>query len=243
MREVLGDIVRQTSSLFNVVRITGTDDSTVIQATDDSKTLFLKATLEVPAPEFNGQFGIANLGILNGLLNFASYKTEDAGFAVHRKVMREVETVSEFQFRDSNGQGADFRTMNAQHVGEQAEIRSVPWEVTVVPDKAKIAEFSQLAGLYSEIDKFFSPKVVDGNLVFGIGGEETSGHRVSMVFARDVEGTLSKGGALYSAQMFLSVIKNAGSHPVTVSLYGPGLLGVSVKTPIATYDYYMRHKH
>lgn len=242
MREVLSDIIRQTSSLFDKLKVTGTEEETVIRGEDESKVLFLKATLTKPAVEFQGEFGIPNLSLLSGLLNFANYKTEDASFNVTRKKIKGVETVTEFEFRDANGVGADFRTMSGDMIQIFGSARPIPWDIKFSPDKAKIAEFSQLAGLYSEVDKFFTPRVQHGNLVFDIGGMETSGHRVSTVFARDVE-KISGSGSHFSSQQFLSMLKIAGSYPMTVCVYGLGIIGVEVETPHAQYNYYLRHNN
>lgn len=241
MRDILADIVRQTSGLFDVIKVTGTDAETRIEGMDEGKTLFIKAILNQPQRELEGDFGLTNLGLLSGLLSFPNYKADDAVFRVKRRKARDGrDTVEQFEFRDVNGTGADFRAMDASHI-EVAEIRAIPWDVSVTPQKSKVAEFSQLATLYSGVNDHFGAKVENGNLVFMIGEENSSDHRVSMVFEADVTGAV-KGDAVFPVKTFLNILKIVGSSPCAISIFGQGVLGVTAETPYATYQYILRAK-
>src|SRR5271154_3753081 len=99
MRETLSDMVRHVAPHFDKVKVTGTEDSTKIEAGTEDKQLFLVAQFKVSIPEFSGEFGIGSLGLLKGLLDFPSYKTDEAKFRVHRAIREEAERVSEFEFR------------------------------------------------------------------------------------------------------------------------------------------------
>jgi hypothetical protein len=241
MREILTDLVRQTKDLFEIVKITGTEDETKIQAVDKDKTLFVRASLNTPQPDLEGEFGISNLALLDGLLSFPSYKTDDAKFAVKREIKSGNETVTAFIFKDANGKGATYKTMAANLVNEQAEIAKIPWTVSVVPSKSKIAEFSQLSRLYSEVDKSFRIFTDDGDLVFGIGDDGTSTHNASMVFESGITGELS-GDLTFDIFHFLSLMKIAGSNQTTMNITSKGVLGVTVNAPTGIYDYFLRAK-
>lgn len=241
MRDVLLDLVKQTGNLTGALRVTGTDSETVIKGCDETKTLFVEAALAKPLPEFEGQFGISNLSLLSGLLNFANYMTDDATFSVKKKERDGVQTVEQFEFRNkATGNEADFRMMDPKHIPEQATIpANIPWDVTITPTKSKLTEFSQLAGLYSEVDKNFGAKVVDGNLIFYIGEPDVANHRVSMVFATEVEGEL-KGSLTWQTFQFLSIMKLTGTHPATLKITSRGVLGLTVTTPHGEYNYFIR---
>lgn len=240
MREVLLDIVRQTGGLMEVVKVTGTTADTQIKAVDPDKTLFIQAVLKQPIPEFEGEFGLTNMSLLNGLLNFTNYRTDDATFTVKRRTRDGVETVEQFEFRNKvTGNEADFRMMDPKHIPDQAVIPNIPWDVTITPSKAKVAEFGQLASLYSEVDKNFGVRTVNGDLQFYIGDEGSSTHRVSMVFESGVKGEL-KGDLSWNTGQFLSVMKLTGAHPTTLSVTSRGVLGVNVDTSHGTYTYFLR---
>lgn len=245
MRDILTDIVKQTKDLFGVVKVTGTDTETRLQAVDDDKMFVLNATLAVPVAEFMGEFGISNLGMLDGLLNFPSYRTDEAQLEVVRKTRGKGETVEYFRFVDANGEGAVFRCMSPDLIDTQASVPKIPWDVTLAPQKSKIAEFHKLAGLFNDVDKFFSlhTKKTKGqvDLVFSIGSEDSSSHRSAMVFESGVGGEI-KQPLPFNTQQFLSLTKVMGATAMdcSMSLYHKGVLSVTVTTPLATYNYYMR---
>lgn len=242
MRDILADVVRQTSSMFDAIKISGTDAETKIEANDADKTLFLKGSLKTAQPDLIGEFGISNLKLLDGLLEFPSYKADGASVAVQRLKRKDNDTVAGFTFRDANGKGgAVFRAMSADLVGEQAVITTIPWDLSFVPQKAKVAEFSHLASLFNEVDKSFAPRTADGDLIFGIGSDDASTHKVSMVFETGVTAEL-RGDMLFSTPQFLSVLKIGGQNPVTVSICNRGVLGIAVETAHGNYNYFLRAK-
>jgi hypothetical protein len=239
MRDVLLDLVRQTGGLTEALRVTGSDTETVIKGCDADKTLFIEAKLKEPLPEFAGEFGITNMNILGGLLNFVNYRTDDATFTVKRMARNGKDTVEKIEFRnDKTGNEADFRMMDPAHIPEQATIPAIPWEVTIVPTKTKVAEFSQIATLYSEA-KQFGARTVKGDLQFYIGDDNSSTHRASMVFENGVKGEL-KGTIQWNTYQFLAVMKLTGNHPTQIKLTSRGVLGVEVETPHGIYNYFLR---
>lgn len=242
MRDILSEIVKQTIGLFDTVKITGTEEEIKVEAMDDSMTLFLKGFLK-PSPEFIGEFGLTNLDMLNGLLNFTSYKTEGSKFTVKRATLPKVgETVVAFQFTDANGTGSKFATMNPNVIKAQAVIGSIDWEVQTVPTKSKITEFTQLTSLYKSVDETFRATIVDGNLVFSLGDSHDTTHNASMVFASGIDGKLSKDIMKWKSGLFLNILKVAtvNNEVPTLSISGRGPMGVSLKTENGSYNYVLR---
>jgi hypothetical protein len=240
MREVLLDLVKQTGGLTEALRVTGTNEETVIKGCDETKTLFIEATLKQPLAEFEGEFGVTNINLLSGLLNFPNYLTDDATFNVKKKERDGLMTVEQFEFRNKvTGNDADFRMMDPKHIPDQATIPNIPWDVTVVPTKSKVTEFSQLASLYAEVDKCFGARTKNGDLQFYIGDEESANHRVSMVFEAGVKGDL-KGNLTWNTHQFLSIMKLTGQHPTTLKITNRGVLGIAVETPHGIYNYFIR---
>lgn len=239
MRDALADVVKQTIGLIDTIKITGSETETRIQGVDDKKTLFVEAYLRSPIQEMTGEFGLTNLGLLRGLLDFTSYKTEEATFTVKRKEHDGRETVDQLEFRDGRGAGADFRCMSPDRVPEQAEIKNIPWDVTINPiNKGKIAEFQQLSSLYAEVDKNFGVKTEGGNLLFFFGDESSSTHRASMVFEEGVGGSIN-AGLLWPAAQLLQVLKLAGAE-ARVRITSRGVLSVEADTEHGSYKYYLR---
>lgn len=240
MREQLLDILKQSSSLFTIIKITGSTTETIIEASDEGavKNIFLKGVLKEPISEFVGEFGISNLSMVNGFLNFPSYNTEKSAFRVLRERHGDVEFVSQFKFEDGVGGHSDFRLTPPKLVPAQFEIGKIPWEIEFTPDSSRIKEFEKLAALYSGVDKSFIPKTVNGNLVFIIGEENSSTHSGTMVFEpTDVK---LRAEAKFNSAHFLAALKLAGSNPVRVGFTSVGVLRVQIETPHGLYDYILR---
>jgi len=240
MREILTDVVKKIGGLgfVDTVKVTGTADETKIEAIDNDKTVIIKAKLNAPQADLIGDFGISSLPLLSGLLNFTSYKTDDATFNVKRRDMNGKTVPEEFEFRDAAGLGSNFRLMSANLVSEQPIVADIKWDVSFVPTKSKIQEFSSLAGLYSQFDQFFSVKTKDGNLVVAIGEEAAATHRASMVLVEGVAGEL-KGELLWPISQFLSIVKLADGNDYTVGITSKGALQVEVTTEHANYKFIM----
>lgn len=240
MREIIADIVKQASGLVDIIKVIGTAESTRLEALDQEKTLIIVGKLKTPVKELEGVFGLTNLGLLKGLLDFSSYKTDKASFSVKRGTIGGESVPEQFEFKDGAGAGSTFRLMAGALCPDQAAIANVPWDVSVQPSRAKIAEFQQLASLYNEVDKHFGAKTEDGNLLFTIGDDNSSMHRASAVVAEDVKGEL-RGGMQYSTHHFMSVMRIAGNNP-TVRLTTRGVLCVEVESTHGNWTYYVRAK-
>ena len=245
MKEVLAEILKQTIGLFEEVKIIGTEENLKVQAVAEKMLIMFEANLE-PCPELMGEWALTNLAMLNGLLNFASYKTDDSKFIVKRAAKPKVgETVVAFEFQDKNKTGAKFATMSsvlldAKHKG--FVVPDMAWDVETRPSKAKITEFSQLATLYKEIDDTFRATVVDDNLIFTIGVDHEATHNANMVFASGIEGKLIKDTMTWKSGLFLNIIKIATMNDVipNISISSRGPIGVTLNTKFGQYRYILR---
>ncbi len=239
MKAALQDIVKKIGGLGFVdsIKVTGTADATKIEAIDGDKTTIIKATLNAPEADLVGEFGISNLSLLAGLLNHASYKTDEAKFTVKTRTVGDKTAPEEFQFTDATGRGAVVRLMDSKLVPEQPLVADIKWDITFVPTKSKIEEFRSLSSLYSSVDTFFSAKTDgDGNLIFAIGDSGVATHHADMVFAEGLEGEL-KGDLLWPISQFMTILKTGDGHDYTVSLTSKGAMLVNVVTDQANYQF------
>lgn len=240
MREVLGDIIHQTSDMFEVLKVIGSNKETKITAVDDEKVMFLDATLKEPIEEFDGEFGLTNIKLLKGLLDFPSYRTDEAKFNVKRKERNGKETVEQFEFKDANNKGSIFRLMSSDLIPSQAVIKNIPWDITIEPNKSKFSEFQKLANLYSKVENSFAPKTEGNDLVFIIGEEDSSTHQASMVFQSGVDGEL-KGDIRFGIPQFLSIMR-MNSENTKLMFTSRGILCVEIETKYGFYKYFLRAK-
>lgn len=238
MQAVLKDVVKKIGGLgfIDTIKVTGTPEATKIEAVDNDKTVIIKAKLNITQDSLAGDFGVSSLPLLQGLLNFTSYQTDNATFNVKRRDVNGKSVPEEFEFRDENGLGSNFRLMSGNLVPEQPLVADIKWDVSLVPSKSKIQEFASLAGLYSQFDQFFSVKTKDGNVVLSIGEEGAATHRASMVFASEIAGDL-KGELLWPISQFLGILKMADGNDFSVNITSKGAMQIAVQTEHAEYQY------
>lgn len=239
IQATLADILGQCSlSNVEIIKITGSDKETKVQTFDTDQTLFIQGTTKSPVKEFQGEFGITNLKMLSGLLNFTSYQADDSTFKVNTRKVADETVLDRFEFK-GKGSKSVFNLMNAQHVPAQPKIAQIPWDVEISFSTAKYSEFQKFSSLYTEIDKHFVVSTEDGTLIATFGKPNSSIHSGSMTLAEGVSKV--QGGLVFPIDKFLTLMKlalNAKAHKVLFS--SAGLLGVEVETDHGLYNYYLR---
>lgn len=238
MREKLLDIIKHTSGLGFVesVRVTGTDTSTVFEAMDDERTIIIRAELKQPEPSLKGEFGMRNLGMLQGLLNHAPYKADGAKIDIKRKERNGVEAPEQFVFTAESGKDtADFRFMSASLLPAQAQLKHNTWDVSVEPTDSKVQEFANLASIFGGIEQFFSVTTADGDLQIQIGDPNGSNHSTSMTFVEGVSGEI-KTSMFWPINQVLTVLKVGKGENPQIQIMNLGALRINLETDHAKYS-------
>jgi hypothetical protein len=143
MRDHLLDIVQHTHGLgiIDLVKITGTDSETVIDALAEDRTVIVQAKFKNPVPEFVGTFGMPNLAKLNTILNIQEYK-EDAKISVTKQDYNGESTPAGVHFENKAGDFKnDYRFMLANVVTDKlkaVKFKGVKWGVEIEPSVAAI---------------------------------------------------------------------------------------------------------
>ena len=191
----LKDIVAHSQGLgvIELVKVTGTETETNIDAMSEDRSVIVQAKTHVPVPEFVGQFGMPNLTKLNVILGIPEYQ-KDAKITVQTKTVNDVELPSGLKFENKNGDFKnEYRFMSGDLVNEQLKpikFKGVKWNVEFVPSVANIQRMKFMAAANSE-ETTFVAKTENGNLNFIFG--DHSSHAGNFVFAENVAGTLTKG--------------------------------------------------
>ena len=233
MKDYLQDIVQHTHSLgfIDLVKITGTDAITSIDAVSEDRIAIIQAQFHNPVPEFIGTFGMPNLGKLKTILDIPEYK-EDATINITQKNTGEPDGIS---FKNKSGDFKnDYRLMTANVVNDKlktVKFKGVKWGVEIEPSVAAIQRMRFMAQANAEETTFIA-KVENGNLVFYFG--DHSSHAGNFVFAHDVAGSLTKAWN-WPVGAVISILSLPGDKMIRFS--DEGATQVTVDSGLAVYNY------
>jgi hypothetical protein len=193
LNSILRDIVSHTFSLgvINLVKVTGTEDETSIEAMAEDRSVIVKAKTHTVIPEFIGTFGMPNLTKLNIILGIPEYQ-DNSKITLTTQTSNGEDVPAGLHFENKTGDFKnDYRFMSAALINEQlkaVKFKGVTWNVEFVPEVANIQRFKFMASANSE-ETTFQAKTEKGALKFYFG--DHSSHAGNFNFA-NVTGSLSK---------------------------------------------------
>ena len=236
MKDALLDMVKHKHNLgvIDLIKITGTEEETLVNAIAEDKSVILDATFHGPVAEFIGQFGMPNLGKLNTILNIPEYK-EDAQISISRQTVNGAAVPSGIHFENKVGDFKnDYRFMGASIVNDKIKtmkFKDVKWGVDVAPTVLGIQRFVFQSQANSEETTFIA-KVEGKDLKFYFGDNST--HAGSFVFETNISGNLTRGWPWP-----VNVVKNILGLPgdKTMRFSDEGAAQITVDSGIAVYNY------
>jgi len=236
MKDYLLDIVSHTHSLgmIDLVKITGTAESTLINAVGEERVAIVEAQFHNPVPEFIGTFGMPNLSKLNTILNIPEYR-EDAKLSIIYRDKDGVKSPEGIHFENSVGDFKnDYRFMSAEIVNDQlktVKFKGVKWGVEIEPSVAAIQRLKFQAQANSGETTFIA-KTENNNLVFYFG--DHSSHAGNFVFANDVAGSLTKAWH-WPVNAVISILNLPGNKMIRFS--DEGAAEITVDSGLGVYNY------
>lgn len=238
MKSILQDIVAHTNKLgfLNIVKVTGTDQKTLIDSMADDRSVIMYAETANPHPDMIGTYGMPQLEKLRYLLDGKEYQ-DDAKIEVVT-AERNGETIPvglHFENKDGDFKN-DYRFMNQDIINEKlktVKFRGVKWDVEVEPTVSAIQRFQFQAGANTEHTTFLA-KTEGSNLKFTFG--DVSSHGGEFIFATGVTGNLNKGWT-WPVNNVLSILKIADANNAKISFSNEGAMQITLDSGIATYKY------
>ncbi len=236
MIDYLKDIVGHTHQLgvINLVKITGTEDETRIDAMSDDRSVVIKAKVHSPIPEFIGTFGMPNLSILNTLLGIPEYK-ENAKVSVTTRKHGEEQVLAGLHFENKAGDFKnDYRFMTQAVVNEKLKslkFTGANWNVEFDPTVHSIQRLKFMTQANSEATTFVA-KSEGADLKFFFG--DHSSHAGNFVFASGLTGRVSKEWA-WPVAAVNSILSLSGNKFYRIS--DDGASQITVDSGLITYDY------
>jgi hypothetical protein len=236
MKDNLQDLIQHTHGLGNVdlIKVSGTDTETQINAVAEDKTVIVSGTLNSPVADFIGVFGMPNLGKLKTILGFDDYDT-DAKISVATSNRDGVDIPTTIHFETKDGSFVnDYRLMSKAIVEEKVKsvtFKGTTWNVEFQPSIAGIQRLKKQASANSE-QEHFTMTTVNGDLKINFGDPST--HSGNFVFQPTVGGTLSKTWH-WPVKVFQAILDLPGDK--TIRIADAGATEITVDSGLATYRY------
>ena len=243
IKDIFQDLVSFAVPLnINVIRVKS-DKNTLFEGHDEGKRVIMKATTNEPVDGLDKNFGMSNLKILRGYLDTFKKLANTEELAKKLKIdialnSKNKDVPTDVVFNLSGQASANYRLMSYDNAPAQPTMtQQIQYDIEVKqPSRNKIQEFSSFAGILSEVEKNFSVKVINKQLKFFIGDENSSNSKVEFVFADDVQAKLTS--ALYwECHHFLAIMNLADSADTTIKISNVGLIQIIVNTGLLTYEF------
>ena len=241
MKDILQDIVAKTHSLgfLNLVKVTGTTDSTTIESMAEDRSGILTAKTKDKVSEFGDNiFGMPNLDKLALHLKNPEYQ-KNSKLTITKAQRNGAEVPTGIHFENEAGDFQnDFRFMVTEIINEKlksVKFKGASWDVNFTPSLASITRMKLQSAAHAEETVFTVKSEATGganDLVFHFGDANT--HAGKFVFQSAIEGDLKHAWAYPVAQV-QSILNLDGT--ITMSLSDQGAMQITVDSGMAKYDY------
>jgi len=237
MKDFLKDLIDHTHGLgvIELIKITGTDKDTQINAVAESKTVIISGAFKNPINDFIGTFGMPNLGKLKTILGFDDYDAESV-ITVKKTNSTDPDQPTVIHFETKNGDFVnDYRLMGKTMVEEKVRtvaFKGASWGVEFEPTIAGIQRLKKQSQANSE-EEHFTMKTDGTDLKIYFGDPST--HNGNFVFQSDVSGSLNGKNFTWPVKEFISIMDLVGDKIIRVS--DAGATEIIVDSGTATYRY------
>lgn len=240
IKDVVADIVKHTATGFiDNVKITGSEEETVIDSIDSNRTVIIKGKLNKPVSDLSGEIGLGNLKFLKGVLSLKNYKEQDSTVTVESRAKNGNDVPDSLLFKDQYGNTDNYRFMSKEiidQVLQTVKFKGANWDITINPTKQKISELQSAASIYGGIEPNISLKVENNELVISFGTNKGSftGKRV---FAENVEGTYNEPHSWNLSKVLTILDLGMSGQECSMSVSSVGVIQITVNSGIGVYNY------
>lgn len=233
MKDNLLDLIEHTCSLgfIDLVKVTGTDKETVINAVANDNTVIVKGVFKTPHPEFIGIYGMPNLPKLKTILKFEDYN-DNASITMTKSAEGIPNAI---HFATPNGDFVnDYRLMSELLVKERVKsvkFAGANWNIQFEPKIASIQRFKRQVQANNDENKFIL-KQEGSDLKIYMGTATT--HSGNFVFEPNVNGKITKTWS-WPVLQFMNIMNLPGDKMIYIS--DSPAMRITVDSGIAEYEY------
>ena len=236
LKDVLQDVISHTHGLgcIDLIKVSGTSATTSISAVAEDKSVIVNGVFNTVVPDFEGVFGMPNLGQLKTVLGFDDYDAA-AKLTVLRTTKDGVAIPSSIHFETKVGDFVnDYRLMAKAIIEDKVKsvsFKGAAWNVEFVPTVAGIMRLKkQWQANSSEAN--FTTKIENGDLRIYFG--EPSTHSGNFVFHPMVTGALTRSWN-WPVKQFIAIMDLVGDKIIRISDQGAAEIVVDSGTAVYTY--------
>ncbi len=234
------DIVKHTSSLgfIDMCKIVGTSTDAKIEAIDADKTVVVFGSMYQPITGIDSTVGLSRIAILKGYIDFPLFSSDKASTTIVTELRNNVTVPTEIKFVSGSGHTANYRFMSEAMVNEQIKVppfKGATWNLTIEPERRKIAELAYFQGVLGGFEKRFVVSVDQGTVNFSVGSGPTD--RTIVPFAENVTGTMKHQWSWPLSQV-LGILKlSETASTTTMNFSDMGALKIDIDSGIGKYSY------
>jgi len=191
--DAMKEVIAYTHALgfLELVKVTGTDTATELNAMASDKTVVLNSKFVQPVQDLEGVFGLHDLGRLATILAIPEYK-ENATITVNHMTVNERTIPTGIAFSNANKDFKnEYRFMSQDVVETQLPPRTrkdIRWDISIQPSVSAIQRLKFQSQAAGNSNGTFQARMDHKDLVFSLG--DGSSHSGEFKFHTDVKGNL-----------------------------------------------------
>jgi len=234
------DIIKHTHSLgfIDMCKIVGTATDAKIEAIDADKTVVVFGSMYQPITGIDTTVGLSRIAVLKGCIDFPLFSGGKSSVDIITESRNNVVVPTEVKFSSGAGHTANYRFMSETMVNEQIKVpafKGAPWNVTIAPEKKKIAELAYWQGTLGGFEKRFVVSVDGTTLNFNVGSGPTD--RTTIPFAENITGTMRHQWS-WPLSPVLGILKlSETASTTTMKFSDSGALMIEIDSGIGKYSY------
>lgn len=232
MFNTLKEIVNYTLAVdLDLVRISGTEQQTVMQSVSADRNIVLEARFNQPVLEFASVLGLPNLGRLDVILNIPEYR-EESQVTLNSNSENTLDSIN---FANKTGDFHNtYRLMDTAAINSKiaaVTFKEPKWNVVFEPLAVNIQRLRYQSQALSD-QVHCCTYTQSGNLMLEMG--DPSSLQGKFVFHPNVTGQLQKK-MTWITKHLINILGLTGDKQISIS--DAGAMQITVNSGVATYNY------
>ena len=218
---------------FDKIKIVANKDSILFEGSEKEKEVILKGKFEHPSAELSGEFGLANLSLLQTIISDPEFNSKESEISVKYKADKSPD---ELIYQNKSKSYVNYRFTDSRLLPQIPEYVEQKYNISISPSKHSIQQFMWVANGLASYEQYFMPRIVDGNLKFFIGAEDAATQKGGVLMASDRSEKLDSKYS-WKIQQVINVLKVADTCDCEMHFTDKGAIVITLKTGVATYKY------